>query len=152
MKKIFYVIAGMLILFAVPTACSDNSAIEEIDVVAEDDVDAEEYVCIDDSVCIVDSIELEPAAYMDMIMPTEERDVVGRYTIYSKGNKYGIYDTWTDSNVTPAEYDKLSYSGRRGREPEMFTYFNMKMGKETGELCIDETDNSSEIHVFAIFP
>lgn len=146
MKKIFYLIAGMLVLFAVSTACSDNSAIEEIDAVAE------EYVCTDDSVNIVDSVELEPAAYIDMIMPAEERDVIGRYIIYSKGDKYGIYDTWTDSNVTPAEYDRLSYTGRRGREPEMFTYFNMKMGKETGELCIDETDNSSEIHVFAIFP
>ena len=146
MKKIFYLIAGMLVLFAISTACSDNSAIEEIDAVAE------EYVCTDDSVNIVDSVELEPAAYIDMIMPAEERDVIGRYIIYSKGDKYGIYDTWTDSNVTPAEYDRLSYTGRRGREPEMFTYFNMKMGKETGELCIDETDNSSEIHVFAIFP
>ena len=136
----------MLVLFAVSTACSDNSAIEEIDAVAE------EYVCTDDSVNIVDSVELEPAAYIDMIMPAEERDVIGRYIIYSKGDKFGIYDTWTDSKVTPAEYDRLSYTGRRGREPEMFTCFNMKMGKETGELCIDETDNSSEIHVFAIFP
>lgn len=146
MKKIIYVIAGMLIVFAVPTACSDNWAVKENIVVVEDSV------CIDDSVNIVDSVELEPAAYMDMIMPAEERDVVGRYIIYSKGDKFGIYDTWTDSNVTPAEYDRLSYTGRRGREPEMFTCFNMKMGKETGELCIDETDNSSEIHVFAIFP
>lgn len=151
MKKIFYVIAGMLIVFAVPTASSDNSAIEENIVVVEDNVCIDDSVNIDDSICIVDSIELEPAAYMDMIMPAEEVDVIGRYTIYSEGDKFGIYDTWTDLKVTPAEYDRLSYTGRRGREPEMSTYFNMKMGKEIGELCIDETDNSSEIHVFAVY-
>ena len=53
MKKIVYVIAGMLIVFAVPTACSDNLAVKENIVVVEDiteDVDvavAEDLVAVD---------------------------------------------------------------------------------------------------------
>jgi hypothetical protein len=106
----------------------------------------------EDSVCIVDSIAIDSAAFVDMFMPAEEPDIVGRYAIYSEKGKFGIYDSWLKENVTSAEFDELRYAQRVEGVNQTNTFFNMKMGKDIGSVCVNEEDNECEIQILATFP
>lgn len=99
-----------------------------------------------------DSVTIDSATFVDMIMPAEGSDTIGRYAIYSENGKLGIYDSWLKENVTSAEFDELRYAQRIETENRTNTLFNMKLGKHIGCVCINEEDNQYEILILATFP
>lgn len=140
MKKLLFVVLA----FAVMLGCSSHN--EEWSDVSE--ISATDFVQ-EDSVCIVDSIAIDSAA---LFMPAEEPDIVGRYAIYSEKGKFGIYDSWLKENVTSAEFDELRYAQRIEGVNRTNTFFNMKMGRDIGSVCVNEEDNECEIQILATFP
>ena len=143
MKKLLFVVLA----FAVMLGCSSHN--EEWSDVSE--ISATDFAQ-EDSVCIVDSIAIDSADFVDMFMPAEEPDTVGRYAIYSEKGKFGIYDSWLKENVTSAEFDELRYAQRVEGVNRTNTFFNMKMGKDIGSVCVNEEDNEYEIQILATFP
>ena len=143
MKKLLLVVLA----FVTMLGCSSQN--EEWRDVSE--ISATDFVQ-EDSVCIVDSIAIDSAAFVDMFMPAEEPDIVGRYAIYSEKGKFGIYDSWLKENVTSAEFDELRYAQRVEGVDRTNTFFNMRMGKDMGCVCINEEDNQYEIQILATFP
>ena len=143
MKKLLFVVLA----FAVILGCSSHN--EEWSDVSENS--ATDFVQ-EDSVCVVDSIAIDSAAFVDLFMPAEEPDIVGRYAIYSEKGKFGIYDSWLKENITSAEFDELRFTQRIETENQNNTFFNMKMGKEIGCVCVDEEDNLYELQILATFP
>ena len=143
MKKLLLVVLA----FVTMLGCSSQN--EEWRDVSE--ISATDFVQ-EDSVCIVDSIAIDSAAFVDMFMPAEEPDIVGRYAIYSEKGKFGIYDSWLKENVTFAEFDELRYAQRVEGINRTNTFFNMKMGKDIGSVCVNEEDNECEIQILATFP
>lgn len=143
MKKLLLVVLA----FVTMLGCSSQN--EEWRDVSE--ISATDFVQ-EDSVCIVDSIAIDSAAFVDMFMPAEEPDTIGRYAIYSEKGKFGIYDSWYQENVTSAEFDELRYAQRVEGENRTNTFFSMKMGKDIGCVCVNEEDNECEIQILATFP
>ena len=143
MKKLLFVVLA----FVVMLGCSSHNE-EWRD---ESEIRATDFVQ-EDSICIVDSIAIDSAAFVDMFMPAEEPDTIGRYAIYSENGKYGIYDSWLKENVTSAEFDELRYAQRVEGVYRTNTFFNMKMDKDIGSVCVNEEDNQYEIQILATFP
>lgn len=143
MKKLLFVVLA----FVVMLGCSSHNE-EWRD---ESEIRATDFVQ-EDSICIVDSIAIDSAAFVDMFMPAEEPDIIGRYAIYSEKGKFGIYDSWLKENVTSAEFDELRYAQRVEGEYRTNTFFNMKMDKDIGSVCVNEEDNQYEIQILATFP
>lgn len=143
MKKLLIVILASITMFG----CSSQN--EEWKDVSDDNTAG---FAQEDSICVIASIAIDSATFVDMIMPAEESDNVGRYTIYTENGKYGVYDSWLKEIVTSAEFDELRYAQRIETEYRTNTFFNIKMGKEIGSVCINEEDNQYEIQILAIFP
>ena len=143
MKKLLFVVLA----FVVMLGCSSHNE-EWRD---ESEIRATDFVQ-EDSICIVDSIAIDSAAFVDMFMPAEEPDIIGRYAIYSEKGKFGIYDSWLKENVTSAEFDELRYAQRIEGVNRTNTFFNMKMGRDIGSVCVNEEDNECEIQILATFP
>ena len=142
MKKLLI----MILAFITMLGCSSQSE-EWKD---ESDVNTTDYAP-EDSICVVDSIANDSSTFVDMNMPAEKTDTVVRYTIYTENGKYGIYDARLKEAVTSAEFDELRYAQRIETEYRTNTFFNVKMGKEIGSVCINEENNQYEIHILATF-
>jgi len=143
MKKLLIVILASITMFG----CSSQN--EEWKDVSDDNAAG---FAQEDSICIIDSIAIDSATFVDMIMPAEGSDNDGRYTIYTKNGKYGVYDARLKETVTSADFDELRYAQRIETEYRTNTFFNMKMGKEIGSVCINEENNQYEIQILATFP
>lgn len=139
MKKIIFA----LIAFIATCGCTSNEEMCEVN-----EQGFEEDVYVED---VVDSIQMDSAEYLYLVMPTEYPDTIGQYTIYSESGKLGIFDTWKNVNVTPAEFDELRYAQRNVYETRTNTLFIMRMKKEHGTVCIKEADNDYEIQVLVSF-
>lgn len=128
MRKILLVVLAFIVVLG----CSSQH--EEWENVSE--ISATDFVQ-EDSICVIDSIAIDSATFVDMIMPAEKPDTIGRYVIYSENGKQGIYDSWLKENITSAEFDELRFAQRIETENQNNTFFNMKMGKEIGCVCVD---------------
>lgn len=133
----------IIIAFIVTCGCTSNEEMREVN-----EQGFVEDVYVED---VVDSIKMDSAEYMYLVMPAEYPDTIGRYTIYSESGKLGIFDTWKNVNVTPAEFDELRYAQRNVYETRANTHFNMRIKKEHGTVCINEADNDYEIQVLVSF-
>ena len=143
MRKLLLVVLAFIVM---PGCSSQYEEWEDVSEICTTDFVQE------DSVCVIDSIAIDSATFVDMIMPAEEPDTIGRYAIYSENGKLGIYDSWLKENVTSAEYDELRFAQRIEVENRTNTFFNMKMGKDIGCVCINEEDNQYEIRILATYP
>ena len=89
---------------------------------------------------------------MDMFMPAVESDTIGRYSVVSEGDKYGIIDKWNEQSVTPVEFDVLYYAQRVIYDDRADVLFVMQRGNDVGIIRIKENDNSYELEILENAP
>lgn len=99
-----------------------------------------------------DYMFLDSATYMDMFMPAVESDTIGRYSVVSEGDKYGIIDKWNEQSVTPVEFDVLYYAQRVIYDDRADVLFVMQRGNDVGIIRIKENDNSYELEILENAP